>query len=74
LQKQIDELKIQKENPIIEQKNDLKGSNQIENKPIEQSKEKAVQSFGQCKAITKKGSRCSRSAKSNGFCFQHGGE
>ena len=27
----------------------------------------------QCKAITKKGSRCSRSTKSNGFCWQHGG-
>jgi FtsZ-binding cell division protein ZapB len=28
---------------------------------------------GQCNATTKKGSRCSRSAKSNGFCWQHGG-
>ena len=28
---------------------------------------------GQCKAITKKGTRCSRSARSNGYCWQHGG-
>lgn len=26
----------------------------------------------QCKAITKKGTRCSRKAKANGFCWQHG--
>lgn len=28
---------------------------------------------GQCQAITKKGSRCSRSARSGGYCWQHGG-
>jgi hypothetical protein len=27
----------------------------------------------QCKAITKKGTRCSRTARSNGYCWQHGG-
>ena len=27
---------------------------------------------GQCQGITKKGTRCSRRAGSNGFCFQHG--
>ena len=26
----------------------------------------------QCKAITKKGSRCKRAAGSNGYCWQHG--
>ncbi len=26
----------------------------------------------QCRATTKKGTRCSRRAKSNGYCFQHG--
>ncbi|MGC4035111.1 MAG: DUF5763 domain-containing protein [Chitinophagaceae bacterium] len=26
----------------------------------------------QCKAITKKGTRCSRKAGSNGYCWQHG--
>ena len=28
---------------------------------------------GQCAATTKKGTRCSRSASSNGYCWQHGG-
>lgn len=27
----------------------------------------------QCSATTKKGTRCSRSARSNGLCWQHGG-
>ncbi|MFC4142997.1 DUF5763 domain-containing protein [Pedobacter mendelii] len=27
---------------------------------------------GQCKAFTKKGARCKRSANGNGFCWQHG--
>lgn len=30
-------------------------------------------SCGQCSATTKKGSRCSRKASSNGYCWQHGG-
>jgi hypothetical protein len=28
---------------------------------------------GQCSATTKKGSRCSRGARSGGHCWQHGG-
>ena len=31
------------------------------------------QSSSQCSATTKKGTRCSRSARSNGYCWQHGG-
>lgn len=27
---------------------------------------------GQCKALTKKGSRCKRRGGSNGYCWQHG--
>jgi hypothetical protein len=27
----------------------------------------------QCKATTKKGTRCSRNERSNGYCWQHGG-
>ncbi|WP_370583497.1 DUF5763 domain-containing protein [Pedobacter sp. ASV12] len=27
---------------------------------------------GQCKALTKKGARCKRSAGSGGYCWQHG--
>lgn len=30
-------------------------------------------SSGQCKAITKKGTRCSRSVRSADYCWQHGG-
>lgn len=30
-------------------------------------------SGGRCKAITKAGKQCSRAARSNGYCFQHGG-
>ncbi len=30
-------------------------------------------SGGQCTAITKAGKRCSRAARSNGLCWQHGG-
>ena len=32
-----------------------------------------ISSGGQCGATTKKGSRCSRKASSNGYCWQHGG-
>ena len=28
---------------------------------------------GKCNAVTKKGAQCSRNAKSNGYCWQHGG-
>lgn len=28
---------------------------------------------GQCMAITKKGTRCKRTTRSNGYCWQHGG-
>ena len=38
-------------------------------KPIENE----VKKSGQCSATTQKGTRCSRSSKSNGFCWQHGG-
>ncbi|WP_394333528.1 DUF5763 domain-containing protein [Cnuella takakiae] len=31
------------------------------------------QAGGQCNATTQKGSRCSRSARSGGYCYQHGG-
>lgn len=31
------------------------------------------QSSSQCSATTKKGTRCSRSSRSNGLCWQHGG-
>lgn len=34
--------------------------------------ESSTLSDTQCRATTKKGTRCSRRAKSNGYCFQHG--
>ncbi len=34
---------------------------------------KPSSSYGRCGATTKKGTQCSRSAKSNGYCWQHGG-
>ena len=33
----------------------------------------AAANDGQCRATTKKGTRCSRSARSGGYCWQHGG-
>jgi len=37
-------------------------------KPV---KEKSPAKSGQCKATTKKGTRCSRAAKASGYCWQH---
>lgn len=37
------------------------------------SSKKQESHSGQCKAITKKGTRCSRAARSGGYCWQHGG-
>jgi len=37
------------------------------------STSKPSTSYGRCGATTKKGTQCSRSAKSNGYCWQHGG-
>lgn len=34
---------------------------------------KTTGQFGRCRATTQKGTQCSRNAKSNGFCYQHGG-
>jgi hypothetical protein len=49
-------------------KAEINSENNGETKTVESTKYS-----GQCNAITKKGSRCSRSAKSNGYCYQHGG-
>src|SRR5258705_10047388 len=32
-----------------------------------------LKTSGRCQAITKKGTQCSRSARSNGYCWQHSG-
>ena len=44
--------------------------NSIQSEP---SQTKPATTYGRCGATTKKGTQCSRSAKSNGFCWQHGG-
>lgn len=49
-------------------------SNQITNSTTsEPVQTKPATSYGRCGATTKKGTQCSRSAKSNGYCWQHGG-
>ncbi len=50
-----------------------KYSNSNSTNNISEKKAPVNESSGQCNATTKKGSRCSRSAKSNGYCWQHGG-
>ena len=42
-------------------------------KPTVTKPTKQTQYSDQCRAITKKGTRCLRSARSNGYCWQHGG-
>lgn len=34
---------------------------------------KPAATVGRCQAITKKGTQCSRKARSGGYCWQHGG-
>jgi hypothetical protein len=51
----------------------VKGST-VEGNSTEQSESKPKsQSSSQCSATTQKGTRCLRSARSNGLCWQHGG-
>jgi TolA-binding protein len=57
-----------KEMPNNNSKSPSKTDSQSQ-KPIE----KEVKSSGQCSATTQKGTRCSRSSRSNGYCWQHGG-
>ena len=45
--------------------------NKNDTKASIEDKQKKVEYSGQCKATTKKGTRCSRTAGSNGYCWQH---
>jgi len=45
----------------------------VKEKTITPKKQSTNVSSGQCRATTQKGSRCSRTARSNGYCWQHGG-
>jgi len=40
--------------------------------PQKSTPKKEPAASGQCKATTQKGTRCSRAASSNGYCWQHG--
>jgi hypothetical protein len=37
------------------------------------NKKSSAATTGQCRAKTKKGTRCSRNQRSGGYCWQHGG-
>jgi peptidoglycan hydrolase CwlO-like protein len=75
LNTQVYNLTTQVNNVRANQNNDnskkglVENSSQLEQKEEPQKQKK--QEFGQCKATTKKGSRCSRSAGSSGYCYQH---
>jgi peptidoglycan hydrolase CwlO-like protein len=75
LNTQVYNLTTQVNNLRANQNNDnskkglVENSSQLEQKEEPQKQKK--QEFGQCKATTKKGSRCSRSAGSSGYCYQH---
>ncbi len=56
--------------PSSSDSNRTASDSEISEKP--ESKPRS-QSYSQCLATTKKGTRCSRSARSNGLCWQHGG-
>jgi hypothetical protein len=51
-------------NPQSQPNTNIQYQNTTENK---------VKSSGQCSATTQKGTRCSRTSRSNGLCWQHGG-
>jgi len=80
LQRQIDELKAQSVQAPVQLP--AAGSPQI---PISNPTQPALQQasptptvktvgqYGRCRATTQKGTQCSRNAKSNGYCYQHGG-
>ncbi len=45
----------------------------VQGKNENQTNENQSPALEQCKGTTKKGTRCSRMGKNNGYCFQHGG-
>lgn len=81
LQRQIDELKAQRlvspmppaSNNSIPAGYPTAPSTQQAPPPPPPAAVKTTGQFGRCRATTQKGTQCSRNAKSNGFCYQHGG-
>lgn len=71
LQKKVDSLQLQ-----IDAMSFVSGNKQTSKKAPKSTYKASnlVSSYsGYCAAITKKGKQCSRKAKSNGYCWQHGG-
>jgi hypothetical protein len=79
LQRQIDELKAQRlASPIPNSVPAAPGypaapALQQVPPPPPPAAVKTTGQFGRCRATTQKGTQCSRNAKSNGYCYQHGG-
>lgn len=82
LQRQIDELKVQalRQPSQIPTSGNLQIPSNYPNQPTQQQAPppppaavKTTGQFGRCRATTQKGTQCSRNAKSNGYCYQHGG-
>lgn len=81
LQRQIDELKAQRQvSPMPPASNNsvpagypTAPSTQQAPPPPPPAAVKTTGQYGRCRATTQKGTQCSRNAKSNGFCYQHGG-
>lgn len=82
LQRQIDELKAQRiASPMPPATNNAPLPAGYPNTPNTQQAPpppppaavKTTGQYGRCRATTQKGTQCSRNAKSNGYCYQHGG-
>ena len=80
LQRQIDELKAQRlASPLPPSSNTPVPAgypstpNTQQAPPPPPAAVKTTGQFGRCRATTQKGTQCSRNAKANGYCYQHGG-
>lgn len=58
---------------ILSEGSNVNYDNKKNNINVDNSHDSQRYNDGRCRAITRKGSRCSRSVKSNGYCWQHGG-
>lgn len=59
-------------NDLDNHKNTLNSSSSMNSSLNSNLKSSASKTYGQCKATTQKGTRCSRSATATGYCWQHG--
>jgi septal ring factor EnvC (AmiA/AmiB activator) len=73
LENQVNQVKSITNTPESTQalnKPQIKEEPKIQNNGIQNNSD-TPRSFGQCKAITQKGSRCSRQGGATGYCWQH---